>query len=748
MPSRSENKLLIGTNAGLEYIDIRNDKVLPFGKYENDNPKGELMQKSRVHHLHQNTLGIWAATNNGVFLLDENRGILQHFDKSNGLPFNYIMHIHEDEEGIFWLATKGGGVIKWQLPNDSKTEPIFQQFTIKDGLSNNYLYSIYEDANDRLWIPSDKGIMCMDKHSHQILKTYLTEDGLAHNEFNTSSHYRARDGKLYFGGLGGLISFHPDSIQIKSSTQTPLEFTDYHLLEAGKPEMIDKTLLLKNEGEIAIKPSDRMFELRFALLDFDDPQNHSYTYQIDGYTDSWQTIDDNYLRITHLPYGNYTLRIKGQNINRGWSGNELSLPIRILKPFYLQGWFLSLLTLSVIGLTVFIIKRRELVLKKDKERLEREVQKRTLTIREQAEELKELDKAKTRFFSNITHEFRTPLTLIIGPLEQLLEKKESLTIRHQLFGIFKNARQLLILINQMLDLSKLEGKRMRVEVVHGDIVHYTYELIQRFQPLMEKKAQQLNFRCELEIWETHFDKNKWNKIIYNLVSNAIKFTANEGVIEVQLNKIERAENEFIQLIVKDTGIGMDTEALSRIFDRFYQVDASSTRAQGGTGIGLSLVKELVELQEGTISAKSEMGIGTTFNIELPIVFIESPVEDVNLSEGEILSPVLEKPVSVLPQVDEMVSQASLLKEENEKLTLLLIEDNDEMRAYIKDCIDESTYQIIEARDGQEGINEALTQIPDLILSDVMMPKKNGFEVVRTIPNQFYYVPYSHYFIDR
>ncbi len=734
--SKLENKFLVGTSAGLEYIDIINDKVLPFKKYVSGNPKDELMQKSTVYHLHQNDSGIWAATSNGVFLFNEEKGILQHFDKSNILPFNHIMHIHEDEEGVFWLATRGGGIIKWQHPNDENSKPIIQQFTKEDGLPINYLYAIYEDDYNRLWIPSDRGIICMDKPSHQVLKTYLVEDGLTHNEFNTCSHYQAKDGTLYFGGLGGLISFHPKTFTGELANESPMAFTGLFVLEKEAKKATDKTQLLNYSEEIEIRPNDKFFELQFALLDFDLPKRHLYAYKIEGYSDNWQYINENYLRITTLPYGNYTIRIKGQNLSKGWSKKELSLRITILKPFYMRGWFLSLFLFAVIGLTVFFIKRRELALKKDKERLEAEVQKRTLTIRKQAEELKELDKAKTRFFSNITHEFRTPLTLIIGPLEQLLERNESRPIRQQLFGVFKNAKQLLTLINQMLDLSKLEGGRMQVEVARGDIVDYTSELLQRFQPLAKKKAQRLFFNCELDSWKTHFDKNKWNKIIYNLVSNAIKFTPDNGFIDVQLSKMKKEENEFIRLIVKDTGIGMEKEALRRIFDRFYQVDASSTRVQGGTGIGLSLVKELVELQGGTISATSEMGIGTTFKIELRAVDAGLPIQDINVSEEEMLLPVFDEPVNVMNQTNATIPQVPLLEEGNEKLTLLLVEDNDEMRAYIRACIDESKYQILEARDGQEGINEALTHVPDLIISDVMMPKKNGFEVVRTVRTNF------------
>ncbi|MCB0854298.1 MAG: response regulator, partial [Bacteroidetes bacterium] len=346
-----------------------------------------------------------------------------------------------------------------------------------------------------------------------------------------------------------------------------------------------------------------------------------------------------------------------------------------------------------------------------------------------------LDKAKTRFFFIFTHEFRTPLTLIIGPLEQLMEEQENLPAYQRLLGIFKNARQLLSLINQMLDLSKLEGGRMRIEVSRGDIVRYTREITSRFQPLADKKAQILRITSLQDSWETHFDKKKWNKIVYNLVSNAIKFTPENGTIELQLHCVNREGSQLIQLLVKDSGIGIDKEVLPHIFDRFYQVDSSSTRIQGGTGIGLSLVKELVELQGGSISVISKVGQGTTFKVEIPVLDEAIYRESGDLVEENISTFGLDHPIHIPDKRNgdtEEVYSTNAKNGTQEKLRLLLIEDNDEMRAYIRQCIDESKYQILEACNGQEGIEQALTHVPDLIISDVMMPKKNGFEVVQII----------------
>lgn len=719
---------LIGGVSGLGFFDVNKKEIIPFDDY-NDFEK---LQKIEIKYLHQKGQYILIATTNGIFLLQKGKGIVHHFSKANGnLPNDNILHIYEparpigeDKEDVFWLASQGTGLIRWEVDLENKTTD-FKAFTTQNGLSNDYLYAVYEDDFNNLWMSSDKGLMQMNKTTYNI-KTFLTQDGLPHNEFNFTSHHQAKDGTLYFGGLGGLIAFHPKAFQQTETYHVPLVLSKAMLLENDEETMTNKTELLNTKQKIVIRPSDKFLELDFVLLDFDEADKHLYAYKIEGYSNKWYYLDGNTLRITHLPYGNYTLRIKAKNIRKDWSAQELAFELNIVKPFYLHWWFFALVTLFVAVSIYFYIKWREIKLVKTQERLEEEVRKRTLTIQKQAEALKTLDKAKTRFFSNVTHEFRTPLTLIIGPLEQILKDKRKMTHRSRLLNILKNARQLLILINQMLDLSKLEGQKMSVEITHGDIVEYTRELAKQFRPLAEKKEQILTFSTNCTEWTTNFDKNKWYKIVYNLVSNAIKYTPNGGIIEVQFNEVLLDNQRTIQFRVKDNGIGINPKNLDNIFDRFYQIDNTSTRTQGGTGIGLSLVKELVELQGGTISAESETDKGTTFTVLLPIL---KKMENVPFKE--------EKVEEIFPLVTAEVTSYQLpsnppIIQSSNRLKLLLIEDNDEMRTYISNCLDKSKYDIIEAKDGAEGIEKAKEICPDLIISDIMMPKKNGYDVVREI----------------
>lgn len=718
----TEDRYLVGHLGGLSYLELKKQIITPFERYN----EFEELKSLDIYHLHKSRSGIWLATSGGIFRMTEREGILQRFDKASGqLPFDYIRHIYEDESGVFWLASLGSGLIRWEAEKSDFSTFKSRQFTIRDGLSNDHLYAVYEDNHDRFWISSDKGLMKMDKHTFEV-QTYTTEDGLPHNEFNTTSHYKASDGSLYFGGLGGLITFHPDDIPLDTEYDKPIVFTNCRLLRGRDADLTDLTKSVLESQELVIEPNDKFFEIEFALLDFDNTENHRYAYQIEGYDENWRTIEENFLRINQLPYGDYTLNVKGQNIKKGWSNQELVLKIRVLKPSYLQSWFLISSFLILVILVFALIKRREINLKKDRERLEKEVKKRTQTIRQQTEELKALDKAKTRFFSNITHEFRTPLTLIIGPLEQVIENQPPPKIfKRRMNGVLNNAKHLLNLINQMLDLSKLESGRMSTEVTKGDIVNYSRELAARFEPMIEKKGLRFRFVSNMETWETHFDKDKWDKIIYNLLSNALKFTPKDKIIQMSLMKTVHKDRETIRLDVKDTGLGIKKEQLDKIFNRFFQEDDSSKRTQGGTGIGLALVKELVELQGGEIRVSSRVNHGTTFEIYLPVL---------NYEKVKILQalevPEFSIPTSVIEKTSEPTPVPKLEKEG--KLELLIIEDNEEIREYIQYCLDTSKYNITEAVNGEEGVLKGLATIPDLIISDVMMPRKNGFEVVEEV----------------
>ena len=708
----------IGTTKGLFRFDKTVGNVTLF-------PLPAVSTRVVIRHVYQNPQGIWLAGSRGIFLMDaETEMILKHYTTADGLPTNSILHIHEDREGIFWLGTGDAGLVRWDRENDS-----FRQYTRENELSNNKIYAVYEDDFETLWLPSDYGLMAFDKNTTTV-RVYLPKDGIAHEEFNYFSHFQDTDGTLYFGGLNGITVFHPRDLLYKTGTTLPLYTTRVRVLEKNAETFTDKTHVYNATREIVLNPGDRILELDLTLLDYERSAENHYAYKLSGKQEQWVYTRNNRLSIINPPYGKYDLVIKARGASGMWSENLLTVPVHVRLPFYRQWWFILLVVLTGIISIYAGMRWRVQKLKKDRTRLETEVQNRTRKIAEQAEALQTLDKAKSRFFANITHEFRTPLTLVAGPVEQMIAEDPPPGFKDKLKSVLKNTRNLMDLINQLLDLSKLEGDRMKIEVSHGDIIRYTKELVQRFQPLVHKKQVQLEFQSDVGVWEIHIDIDKWTKIVYNLVSNAIKFTPEGGRITVSIEKIRHLAREDLQLRVTDTGIGMALEHLPHIFDRFYQADASSTRLQGGTGIGLSLVKELTELLNGTVSVKSVVDKGTGFTVILPVVITPAD-KTVHL----LLNP--ENSLSPLPEAISLVENELDIngeqpQENKEKLKLLIVEDNEEMRAYIRSCIDVATYSICEAGNGQQGIEKALEIVPDLIISDVMMPKKNGFELTEAI----------------
>lgn len=703
--------LWLGTNKGLAYLDKTTQQIVSY-----DLPiPGDNLQ---IRHFHWNKKGMWLITNNGILRFDaEKDTFLKHYTEADGLPHYNFNHLHEDAAGVFWLASKGGGLIRWEVEENK-----FKQFTQEDGLSNNVLYAVYEDDYNNLWLPSNYGLMQFSKQTTSA-KLYLPQNGIPHEEFNTYAHHQTADGTLYFGGLNGVIGFHPKHI-LENNTQyeQPLQLTEAMVLERKENRFKDITRTYLNNQSIELHPSYQTLNLEFSYLDYESTDNNQYAYRIEGYQDQWIYTMENKISIFKIPYGDYTIKVKARGASGAWTKQELSIPLMVKTSFYRQSWFLfSIISLAIFCIATFI-KRREINLKREQKRLEQEI-KRRATLIAQAEEIKELDEAKTRFFANITHEFRTPLTLVISPLQQMLKSPTGQIAPNRLKSVLKNAQQLLWLINQLLDISKVESGEAKVVINRGDLVGITQDIIQGFQELAKQKNQDLVLTTWQPEWETYFDKDKWNKIIYNIVFNAIKFTPVNGAIQISLTKQTKQNASWICLKIKDTGIGIAEDQLSKVFNRFYQTDNSSTRSQDGSGIGLALVKELVELQDGEIWVTSKVNQGTTFDIHIPIPSVKgSQAKEVKKTA---LTPKLPIVHSFEPQealLDEVVTT------NKEALKILIIEDNREMLEYITSCLDHNKYSIYKASNGEEGIKKAQALIPDLIISDIMMPIKDGFEV--------------------
>ena len=494
----------------------------------------------------------WLATDLGLFTLDVKEGkILDRFwsggKGKNYLPAEKIFHICEDMDGSFWLGTGGAGLLHWNKGNPLKipAESVskmslsknFRQFTVLHGLSNNNIYAVYADEFGNLWLSSDYGIMRFNKKTYQT-QAYLEEDGISHNEFNRLAHLKTDDGSIFFGGLNGVTAFDPKDFSEDTLIRHPaLVITQFQQFDGTQEKLIDKTASIRQSTTITMSPDDRFFLLEFVLLTFDNTDKIQYAYLVEGADKDWIYQKESSLRFSRLPYGNHILRVKGQTASGLWSQNELRLTVRVLKPFYIQTWFLVTLGVLVFAGSFTLYRWRVSSLQNRQTELEKIVKERTskieadkMIIEEQAEELKSLEKLKSRFFANVSHELRTPLTLMLGPVNSLIKKKKDGEEKRLLEFIHRNARQLQKLINEILDLSKLENNKL--EVIEEPVVFYNYlkDLLSQFHSLGQATIV-FDFRANRKA-EIMLDTKKFEKIIYNFLSNALKFTSPDGRVKL------------------------------------------------------------------------------------------------------------------------------------------------------------------------------------------------------------------------
>ncbi|MFK7970691.1 MAG: ATP-binding protein [Bacteroidia bacterium] len=708
-----ESTLWLGGKIGIENYHPKEKRLHVFENYN----EFQILAESAVNHIHEDRNGlIWICSNSGLYTLDIKKGITARYWSGGAgeyfLPHDKYHHFHHDAEGIYWLATAGGGLIRWD-----KAHQHHKQFTKVDGLSNNVLYAVYEDKHEHLWMSSDYGIIQFDKNTFQS-QAYLREDGITHHEFNRVSHFQAADGRIFFGGLNGITGFDPDGFyQFDSLYDAPLRITEFQQFDGKANQLVDKLAELRQRNEIRLQPDDPFFRLGFSLLTYEAPEQTQYAYKIEGVDNDWTYQQEPFIRMGRLPYGNHMLKIKGQTANGQWSKEILTLPIVAVRPFYLQGWFLIVSSIALLSLIVLGFKWRTWKYEQEQKRLEEEVSKQTATIRHQSQKLKELDALKSRFYTNITHEFRTPLTVIMGMVGNITGfKKERQLIR-------RNGENLLRLVNELLDLSKLDSGTLKVDNVQGDIINYLRYLTESFYSMAEERKIRLTFYAEETELIMDYDEVKIQHVVYNLLSNAVKFTPEKGKVILHVHKATHNQQPVLQLKVQDSGVGIPEEQLPYIFDRFYQADGSTTRKGEGTGIGLSLTKELITLMGGTFQVKSALKEGTVFSIMLPIHNgpNTAPAERKVLTEHLEESPDLDG--------DALATPADLVpfEEGKNKPLLLVIEDNHDVITYIESIL-ETDYQVQTAEDGQAGIDKALEIIPDIIITDVMMPQKDGYEV--------------------
>lgn len=695
-----QNRIWVATTRGLDLYDSENSEFHPISVFPSN---------YMLNWIREDNKGIlWIGGKDTLYQYSHPSGILRKFPE-------YSRDFLQDRKGRIWIATLTKGLALYDPEKGA-----IRYFGEKEGLAHNRTVSILEDSAGHLWIGTTKGLSWFDPES-LTFRNYTEKDGLQNSQLNYGAAYRLPTGEFAMGGISGFNIFDPLNVRTNDYVP-PVVFTGLSIVnrkvEVGNDRRSILSKSISETKEITLPFSKNALTIEFAALDYFNSANNLYTYMLDNFDEEWSYPSINRAATyTNLDPGTYTFRVKSFIPGIKETNNDILLKIKILPPFWKTILFKLALLLLIAGLFYLLV--RFLVAR---EKMKNDL----LFERVKARKLHELDMLKLSFFTNISHEIRTPLSLILGPVEKL--KNNVLPAEQQkplLDIIHRNARHLNQLFNQILDMRKLEAGNLKIELVDGELVSFIREIKDQFNHLAKEKEIDYVFNSLARKVDCRFDPEKLEKIINNLLSNAFKFTPKGGKISLNLALVfdpapelldGDIEKGIIEISVKDSGRGIATEHLDQIFNRFFQSGERSEMP--GTGIGLTLVKDLVKLMNGQIFVNSKPGQGSRFTVRLPLI---EPCNE--LPDPEAKSEGGEDPENI-----PVVVPASF----QEKI-LLIVEDNPDVRFFIRHHF-ESFYKVMEAADGQQGWESAVENIPDIILCDVLMPVMNGFDLLKRLKN--------------
>ncbi|MEZ0540068.1 hybrid sensor histidine kinase/response regulator transcription factor [Fibrella arboris] len=670
---------------------------------------------------------LWVCTIHGLNRKLTGQNAFVRYYQQNGdstsLSSNHIICLLEDRRQRLWVGTRGGGV-NLLLPNQRS----FRRFTTTQGLPSNTVFGILEDDRGRLWISTDKGLAQFDPTQSRFI-SYDRHDGLICKEFTPNSTYRDERGNLYFGGYNGIVQFHPDSI--RRNTKAPsLAFTQLRLFnqsvtdQAARPT---RELDLESPEGIALTYQQNVFSLGFAAFNYINSPKNRYAYQLVGFDNTWNYTSDPQAMYMNLPAGDYVLRVKGSNNDDVWNQTPLELPVRVLPPPWKTVWAYGGYVLTFLGLLRLWSRfnRNRIQLAHD---LQVEHDEKT---RQQ-----ELHQIKLNFFTEIAHEIRTPLTLVMAPIEVLATQYAADFSAQKQLSIMRNSTdRLLRLLNQLLDFRKHETGNIELQRQEVDLVHFLATITDSFAEHARTHRITLLNESEVVALPAWIDSGELEKVLYNLLLNAFKFTPTDGVVSVRLQQDFTmpggAENAVI--LIEDTGQGISPGDIDHIFNQFYQVSQPKTR-DSGFGLGLALSKHIVEQHGGRIDVESRQATAqqagfTRFSISLPL---NVPDQSARPTRPVASAPVAEPTAPVPPALRiPPLSTSQPPAVGADKPLLLLVEDQDDIRMYIRHLFAD-LYQVIEAADGAAGWEKAARLLPDIVIADVAMPIMDGFALTHRL----------------
>lgn len=661
----------------------------------------------------------WLCATTGLYTWNKQTDLFEKlFDNLDGV--SEFQHLYDDGHSL-WLASGGKGLVKY---DKTSQESQFYDFGHN---GTNITHSVYPDSHGNLWLSTDHGIVRfnIENEEHTL---FLKTDGLIGNEFNRISHFKDDDGTLIFGGVKGLVRFHPDSLANLTVAKPVLRpfIADVWLYRKGRNEITQVTNEFNQNSTVTIEPQDRFLSFDLATNSIEYYDRVQFSYKIDD-DETWKKLPSNRLAFNVLPFGSHQITVQ-TSLTSGYVYDEhLSFSITVLRPIYLRSWFIAAVLLAFASISLLFAVYRTRNLRKQKLFLEKEVRKRTQKIKEdkkvmerQAEELKSLDKMKNRFFANISHELRNPLTLIVGPVENLLNQasvKVPDMVRAQMSLTLANARTLQKRVNEILALSKIDSGKLKLTPSAAKLGAFVGRLVSVYDSFASSGDLFIQFESKIDAGlVVKIDMDHTEKIVNNLLSNAIKHSPIGSTISVQLTETE--EGAYC-LSVTDKGKGIDSAEQKKIFDRYYQ--SKEGEKAGGTGLGLALSDELSRLMGGEIIVDPTYTEGAKF-----LFTFKAQKTNEEPADHETESGIAQIPKSDFKQVD--------LQPSGQEANILVVDDNEEMRLYIKSILG-AKCRIYEAENGIEGLKVVETRSIDLITSDLMMPEMDGMELLQELKSR-------------
>ncbi|WP_268125436.1 hybrid sensor histidine kinase/response regulator transcription factor [Roseivirga pacifica] len=719
--SDSQDNLWISTlNGGL---DVWRPESQTFEHFRlNNEPSDSTLTINYIYEIEEDAAGnIWVAGGGGIDIVNLNSGkvLTNKPEALDVLTENTITSLYNDCKNRMWIGTQEGLYVYEEGVG-------IQLFTTNDGLPHNAILTLVEDNNHGLWLGTANGLSNMVLSDSTYVGSasfinYDETDGLQGKVFNENAALKLKSGELVFGGANGFNIFRPENLE-PNLTVPKIVFTDFQLfnnsLKVGEKRN-GRVILPSNVNdveEVSLKHNENVFSIEFAALNFIHPLKNEYQYMLEGFDPDWISADQTRrVTYTNLDAGDYTFKVRASNNDGVWNEQGAALNIAVKPPFYATKWAYAAYTLLIV-LALYITRRIMLARERMKYQIEQE--------RREARQMHELDMLKIRFLTNISHEFRTPLSLILAPLDKLIKHTESNDQHKQFVMIKRNARRLLNLVNQLLDFRKLEVDSLELNKSEGNIIKFIDESVHSFADLSENKKVALTFSADRQELYTSFDMDKLEKVLFNLLSNAFKFTPEGGKVAVYVNCIDLEETteheKIVEIKVQDTGIGIPKDKQARIFERFFRNEMPGNVVNQGSGIGLSITREFVNIHGGSIEVASEVNEGSCFTVKIP-------VKEVVLSEAT----ELDKQVQYEREFELQSVTPDDVVYGNDLPVILLVEDNEDFRYYLMDNL-KAYFKVVGASNGLEGWQKCLSVLPDLVVSDLMMPELNGMEFCKKV----------------